>query len=54
MRNVIHKLRDQGNSVVVVEHKLDAIKTADQVVDTGPAYKFSANRLNCTPGLKHD
>jgi len=34
--NVIHKLRDQGNTVVVIEHNLDVIKTADWVVDLGP------------------
>ena len=33
---VIHKLRDQGNTVVVIEHNLDVIKTADWVVDLGP------------------
>jgi len=33
---VIHKLRDQGNTVVVIEHNLDVIKTSDWVVDLGP------------------
>ena len=33
---VIHKLRDQGNTVVVIEHNLDVIKTADWVMDLGP------------------
>ena len=33
---VIHKLRDQGNTVVVIEHNLDVIKTADWIVDMGP------------------
>jgi len=33
---VIHKLRDHGNTVVVIEHNLDVIKTADWVIDLGP------------------
>ncbi|MCF6775462.1 excinuclease ABC subunit UvrA [Thiotrichales bacterium 19X7-9] len=33
---VIHTLRDQGNTVVVIEHNLDVIKTADWIIDLGP------------------
>ncbi len=33
---VIHKLREQGNTLVVIEHNLDVIKTADWVIDLGP------------------
>lgn len=33
---VLHRLRDQGNTVVVIEHNLDVVKTADWVVDLGP------------------
>jgi excinuclease ABC subunit A len=33
---VIHRLRDQGNTVVIIEHNLDVIKTADWLVDLGP------------------
>ena len=34
--NVLHQLRDHGNTVVVIEHNLDVIKTADWIVDLGP------------------
>src|SRR5450830_1913141 len=33
---VIHRLRDQGNTLVIIEHNLDVIKTADWVIDLGP------------------
>lgn len=33
---VIHRLRDKGNTIVVIEHNLDVIKTADWVIDMGP------------------
>jgi excinuclease ABC subunit A len=33
---VLHQLRDHGNTVVVIEHNLDVIKTADWIVDLGP------------------
>ena len=33
---VLHELVDQGNTVVVIEHNLDVVKTADWVVDFGP------------------
>jgi excinuclease ABC subunit A len=33
---VIHTLRDQGNTLVIIEHNLDVIKTADWVIDMGP------------------
>lgn len=34
--NVLQKLVDAGNTVVVIEHNLDVIKTADYIVDLGP------------------
>ena len=34
--NVLHRLRDNGNTLVVIEHNLDVIKTADWVIDLGP------------------
>ena len=33
---VLHRLRDHGNTVVIIEHNLDVIKTADWIVDLGP------------------
>lgn len=33
---MLHRLRDQGNTIVVIEHNLDVIKTADWIVDLGP------------------
>jgi excinuclease ABC subunit A len=32
----LHRLRDEGNTIVVIEHNLDVIKTADWIVDLGP------------------
>jgi excinuclease ABC subunit A len=34
--DVLHRLRDGGNTVVIIEHNLDVIKTADWVIDLGP------------------
>jgi excinuclease ABC subunit A len=34
--NVLSRLRDHGNSIVVIEHNLDVIKTADWIIDLGP------------------
>lgn len=42
---VLHKLRDQGNSIVVIEHNLDVIKTADWIVDLGPEGGSKGGRI---------
>ncbi|MDZ4097812.1 MAG: excinuclease ABC subunit UvrA [Methylophilaceae bacterium] len=34
--DVIHRLRDHGNTIVIIEHNLDVIKTADWIIDMGP------------------
>ncbi len=42
---VLHRLRDHGNTVVVIEHNLDVIKTADWVIDLGPEGGDGGGRL---------
>jgi excinuclease ABC subunit A len=34
--DILHELRNKGNTIVVIEHNLDVIKTADWVIDLGP------------------
>ncbi|NOQ81611.1 MAG: ATP-binding cassette domain-containing protein, partial [Methylophaga sp.] len=36
LMRVLHSLRDRGNTIVVIEHNLDVIKTADWIIDMGP------------------
>jgi excinuclease ABC subunit A len=42
---VMHRLRDQGNTLVVIEHNLDVIKTADWIVDLGPEGGAGGGRI---------
>ncbi|BBG29130.1 excinuclease ABC subunit UvrA [Zymobacter palmae] len=42
---VLHRLRDQGNSIVVIEHNLDVIKTADWLIDLGPEGGSKGGRI---------
>jgi excinuclease ABC subunit A len=42
---VLHKLVDQGNTVVVIEHNLDVIKTADYIIDIGPEGGHKGGRI---------
>ena len=36
LTEILHRLADSGNTVVVIEHNLDLIKTADYIIDIGP------------------
>ncbi len=45
---VLHRLRDHGNTVVVIEHNLDVIKTADMIVDLGPEGGDEGGRITAT------
>ena len=42
---VLHRLSDHGNTVVVIEHNLDVIKTADWVIDLGPGGGVNGGRI---------
>ncbi len=46
--NVLHRLRDHGNTVVVIEHNLDVIKTADWIIDLGPEGGSGGGRIIAT------
>jgi excinuclease ABC subunit A len=45
---VLHKLRDGGNTVVIIEHNLDVIKTADWLIDLGPEGGAGGGRIIAT------
>ena len=45
---VLHRLRDQGNTVIIIEHNLDVIKTADWIVDLGPEGGSGGGRIIAT------
>jgi excinuclease ABC subunit A len=46
--NVLHRLRDAGNTVVVIEHNLDVVKTADWIIDLGPEGGDGGGRIVAT------
>jgi excinuclease ABC subunit A len=45
---VLHRLRDEGNTIVVIEHNLDVVKTADWIIDLGPGGGAHGGRLVAT------
>ncbi len=45
---VLHRLRDHGNTIVVIEHNLDVIKTADWVIDLGPEGGDGGGTIVCS------
>lgn len=45
---VLHQLRDRGNTIVIIEHNLDVIKTADWIVDLGPEGGSGGGRILVT------
>jgi excinuclease ABC subunit A len=44
---VLHRLRDEGNTVVVIEHNLDVVKTADWIIDLGPGGGANGGHIVC-------
>ncbi|HEY6082783.1 MAG TPA: excinuclease ABC subunit UvrA, partial [Chitinophagaceae bacterium] len=46
--NVLNKLTDRGNTILVIEHNLDIIKTADYLIDLGPEGGEGGGRILCT------
>lgn len=50
---VLHRLRDHGNTIVVIEHNLDVIKTADWVIDLGPEGGAGGGAIICAGPPEH-
>ena len=51
--DVLHRLRDHGNTIVVIEHNLDVVKTADWIVDLGPEGGAGGGQILCA-GIPED
>ena len=47
MLNVINLIVDQGNTVIIIEHNLDVIKTADYIIDLGPEGGDNGGQIIC-------
>ena len=45
--DILHELVDSGNTVVVIEHNLDVVKTADHIIDIGPEGGDKGGRIVC-------
>ena len=48
MINVLDRLVDKGNSVIIIEHNLDVIKVADYIIDLGPEGGERGGGIVCT------
>jgi excinuclease ABC subunit A len=48
LMNVLNRLVDKGNTVIVIEHNLDVIKVADQIIDLGPEGGDGGGQIVCT------
>ena len=51
--DVLHRLADRGNTVLVIEHNLDVIKTADWIIDLGPEGGTRGGMLVATGSPEH-
>jgi len=45
---VLNRLVDKGNTIVVIEHNMDVIKVADHIIDIGPEGGLKGGRIICT------
>ena len=50
---VLHRLRDQGNTIVIIEHNLEVIKTADWIIDLGPEGGHKGGEVIATGTPEH-
>jgi excinuclease ABC subunit A len=50
---VLSSLRDQGNTIIIIEHNLDVIKTADWIIDIGPEGGNKGGKIIATGTPEH-